>query len=286
MESESEIKEWESLESQANEAMNEHSYSLAAKIYGKLLKTVENRLGEDDPNVLWVKRHYSEALIRTNQYKDADKLLDQLCMTITKIAMDQIDVFEEVLKLRIERVGQLMHGQNDFDQAMEVLKSAFENSLDVPGVDPELIKGIIDNMKIVKDSKINFQKKFQKRLEKEGQKELLMRTKTPPPSIHVPIDPSPEEHHASIEQTNNDDRLTRGKNTLSVIEPDSVYESSLQGAVSLKVPPGRPRSQSQQPRPESAFRSSSVGPKVQKPLPTSDFSDACLLDGSESDFKT
>src|SRR5271156_1781971 len=122
MERDSEIEEWEDLESQADEAMNQGSYSVAASKYRKLLKTVENRLGQDDPNVLWVKRHYSQALMEMNKYEAADELLDQLCATITKIAMDQVDVFEEVLKLRIIRATQLMHGQKDFDQAMEVLQ--------------------------------------------------------------------------------------------------------------------------------------------------------------------
>jgi hypothetical protein len=231
------IKAWKKLESKASRAMDGEQYEVAIGLYKNFLKAVAGRLGSDDPNILWVKRHYSEALMAENRPTEADKIHNELFLVARNDAPDTEGIIVDVLHLRIQRARRL-HGKNDLLRAVSVLEDALENSLVILGRKNYMTDAIRENLQIVRDDMFRIElKKQRKKIQKDsGQteqrkheqqttqrtepdqehgdsspKELQQSAQAGQPSFIVSVDPTPEDYFESVEELKTADSFIGGK---------------------------------------------------------------------------
>lgn len=129
------VKRWMEIDGEASKAMKTEQYHYARLWYEKILKEAEARLGRDDPNLLWLKRHYSEALMKEGSFEQADKLHEELLKIVPPVAPDTDGIIEDVLFLRSARAEQLLQGKTipDAKKAITLLEVAEAKSRKVLG---------------------------------------------------------------------------------------------------------------------------------------------------------
>jgi hypothetical protein len=231
------IRAWKKLESKANRAMDGEQYEVAIGLYEKFLKAVAGRLGSYDPNILWVKRHYSEALMAENRPTEADKIHNELFLVARNDAPDTEGIIEDILHLRIQRARRL-HGKKDLPRAVLVLEDALENSLVILGRKHYLTDAIRKDLQIVRDDLFRIElKKQRKKIQNDGgrteqrkheqqttqrtepdqehedssPKELQQSVQAGQPSFIVSVDPTQEGYFEPVEELKTADSFIGGK---------------------------------------------------------------------------
>ena len=172
MDIERQIKAWKKLEREAIYAFDAADYSRAADNYRQFLDSAKGKLGPEDPNILWVKRHYSEALMKDGRDAEADEVHHDIltCLDIPETEEER-GVFEETLHLRLARARKLLAGRKR-EEALAVLEEAYEKSLEVLRSKHEIsvaLRESRDNIRadLLKKQQKDLEKKLRRKYEAE-----------------------------------------------------------------------------------------------------------------------
>ena len=167
------IPSWKALEKMASDAIDDKKYGLASQLYETLLEAVNGRLGRDDPNLLWVKRHYSETLlerhyteeelaeIKPKSLNQVDVIHREIFDTVSHSSADTEGIIEDVLDLRLIRATELVQQKQipPIEEAVLVLEEALNYSEDILGKKHDKTKKISKSLLNVKISLLKLQQK-------------------------------------------------------------------------------------------------------------------------------
>lgn len=132
MDFDAKVERWMKIEKGANTAMNSRAWKRAAQLYEEFLDEVARDLDPKDINVLWVKRHYSEALMNLGRYDAGNQIQMGLMQVLVPSNRPmEGEVAYDLLRLRMEYVKMLraQYTSQDMKTAGEVLSSARQKSI-------------------------------------------------------------------------------------------------------------------------------------------------------------
>ena len=156
------VKALERIEGKAAHAMEAEHYDKAVDYYEDFIRSVNGKIDSRDPSVLWVKRQYSEALMRSHREAAADKIQEALLDKIHPPEnQDERKIIEEVILLRMRR-AKALHAQADFEslvQATDVQLKAYMYSKSVLGKEHANTTTILSNLRVVANDKTKLQLK-------------------------------------------------------------------------------------------------------------------------------
>ncbi|KPI45625.1 Major intracellular serine protease [Cyphellophora attinorum] len=124
-------------EKKAIHAWNIQDYESARDHYAAMLDIAKGWLALKDPNMLWVRAHYSECLMHTGDNETADKLQHEILKDIVPPETeDEADAIVEVLHLRVAVVNKL-HARGRTEEALMTMRRALYLSKKSFGDDDE-----------------------------------------------------------------------------------------------------------------------------------------------------